>query len=355
MGEDRVRYQASMLLSAAGDALGYRNERWEYCKSGVTIHKELAELGGVQAIAVQLPDWRISDDSIMHIATAEGLTCGKVKKEEIFLEIGKKYKECMNDMEGRKPGPTSIKGCDQMDPSKPDGYRIPFNPTGTGCGAAMRSMCIGLRYPGENDEDELIAYSVEAGRMTHHHPTGYLGSLASALFTAYAFRRKPLPSWGRGLMDILPRALAYVESTGISVQENKEAWDYFTDKWNWYLDQRGIKDGQGQPVFPEKYGVEERDVIYETFSIDGWAGRSGHDAPMIAYDALMASGKDWAELCSRSMFHAGDSDSTGVIAAACYGAMNGFEGVPECNHNNLEYRSRIVDLANKLYDASHAK
>ena len=42
-------------------------------------------------------------------------------------------------------------------------------------------------------------------------------------------------------------------------------------------------------------------MIYETFSLDGWAGRSGHDAPMIAYDALLASGDNWHELCSRSV------------------------------------------------------
>ncbi len=50
------------------------------------------------------------------------------------------------------------------------------------------------------------------------------------------------------------------------------------------------------------------------------------------YDALLASNDSWYELCSRGMFHSGDSDSTGVIAAACYGAMHGFKGVPQGNY-----------------------
>lgn len=44
---------------------------------------------------------------------------------------------------------------------------------------------------------------------------------------------------------------------------------------------------------------------YKKWSSEGRGGRRGHDAPMIAYDALLAAGSDWTELCQRAMFHGG--------------------------------------------------
>ena len=70
---------------------------------------------------------------------------------------------------------------------------------------------------------------------------------------------------------------------------------------------------------------------------------------MIAYDAILGAPDSWVELCNRGMFHGGDSDSTGIIAGALYGAINGFKGVPEGNYKFLEYRDRMEKLANKIY------
>lgn len=46
--------------------------------------------------------------------------------------------------------------------------------------------------------------------------------------------------------------------------------------------------------------------VYKSWSSEGRGGHRGHDAPMIAYDALLAAGSDWAELCKRAMFHGGE-------------------------------------------------
>lgn len=74
---------------------------------------------------------------------------------------------------------------------------------------------------------------------------------------------------------------------------------------NRYLDLRGICNGVGPVLWPSSYDPAERDQAYKSFSLSGWAGRSGHDAPMIALDALLGAGSNWEELMNRAGFHGG--------------------------------------------------
>jgi len=49
----KERYEASVVLSGVGDAIGYRNGWWEFCRSGADIHAELCQLGGLAQLTVE--------------------------------------------------------------------------------------------------------------------------------------------------------------------------------------------------------------------------------------------------------------------------------------------------------------
>lgn len=102
---------------------------------------------------------------------------------------------------------------------------------------------------------------------------------------------------------------------------------------------------------------------------------------MIAYDALLAAGSDWAELCKRAMFHGGEkvhdisgwntprlltvtenvvvflgeSEATGLIAGCLFGLMNGLDQVPRGLYQDLDKRERLEELGEKLYKAASAE
>ena len=46
------RYTSAMVHSGVGDALGYKNGDWEFARSGETIHSDVEDLGGVEALKV---------------------------------------------------------------------------------------------------------------------------------------------------------------------------------------------------------------------------------------------------------------------------------------------------------------
>jgi ADP-ribosylarginine hydrolase len=143
-------YVACMVLGGVGDCLGYRNGMWEFERDGSIIHSQLTNLGGLEKLSPK--GFKVSDDTVMLVATARALVHQeqeKVKKKaakktteenkiDLYLDIAREYVVCMEDMSGRSPGITCIKGANQLRPNDRDGYIIPYNVRGAGCGAAMR-------------------------------------------------------------------------------------------------------------------------------------------------------------------------------------------------------------------------
>ena len=64
-----------MVLAAVGDLLGFKGDAWEFQKSSIIIHKEFNEITngrGMKNMKLGM-DWKYSDDTVMHMATARGL------------------------------------------------------------------------------------------------------------------------------------------------------------------------------------------------------------------------------------------------------------------------------------------
>ncbi|KAM7424335.1 hypothetical protein PAMA_000600 [Pampus argenteus] len=351
------KFKAAMVLGGVGDALGYKKGCWEGCTSGRKIQEELASLGGLGALKLCPDNWPLSDATLMHMTTAEALITDYWCLEDLYRELVRLYVEAMVSLQGRAPDPVTVESCVHL---KPHNFLLawhtPFNEKGSGFGAAAKAMCVGMRYWQPERLDSLVEVSIETGRMTHNHPTGFLGSMTTALFASYAIQGKPLVTWGRELMKIIPRAVEYCRKTIRHISEYQENWFYFEAKWQFYLEERRIeKDGQNKPLFPDCYDAEETDKMYKRWSSEGRAGRRGHDAPMIAYDALLAAGSDWAELCRRGIFHGGASEATGLIAGCLYGLMHGLGQVPPSLYQDLDKRERLEQLGEALYKAASAE
>ncbi|XP_043094264.1 protein ADP-ribosylarginine hydrolase-like protein 1 isoform X2 [Puntigrus tetrazona] len=347
------KFQAAMVLGGVGDALGHRKGRWETCVSGKQIQQELAALGGLGALKLDADNWPLSDGVLMHMTTAEALITDYWCLEDLYREMVRLYVEAVVCLQGRAPGPGSVQGCADL---KPHNFLLawhtPFNEKGSGHGAATKAMCVGMRYWQPERLDSLVEVSIETGRMTHNHPIGFLGSLCTALFASYAIQGKPLVSWGRDLLTVIPKAEDYCRKTIRHMAEYQEKWFYFEAKWQFYLEERGIEDGQSKAMFPDRYDAEETDRMYKRWSSEGCPGRRGHDAPMIAYDALLAAGSSWDELCRRAMFHGGESSATGLIAGCLYGLLYGMEPVPAGLYQDLDKRQKLEDLGERLHRAA---
>ncbi|XP_056463389.1 uncharacterized protein LOC130403199 [Gadus chalcogrammus] len=351
------KFQAGMVLGATGDALGWRKGRWGGCTSGRQIQEELASLGGLGDLTLDPELWPPGDSALMHMTTAQALITDYWCLEDLYRELVRVYVAASGVLRGRTPDPSKVDCCSHL---KPNNFLLawhtPFNEKGSGSGGASKAMCVGMRYWQEERLGSLMEVSLETGRMTHNHPTGFLGSMTTALFASFAVQGRPPVTWGRELMKAIPKAYEYCKRTIRHMAEYQENWFYFEAKWQFYLEERGIEqEGQDKPLFPDPYDADQTDKMYRLWSSEGRAGRRGHDAPMIAYDALLAAGSNWTELCRRAMFHGGESDVTGLIAGCLYGLMYGLSQVPAGLVKDLDKRQQLEDIGAALFKAASAE
>lgn len=328
-----------MIGSAIGDAIGFNNGSWEFNYNGYEIHEECKKLYGKPS-NMNLSDKLISDDTIMHEATALAL----LSNDNIIQSLCNEYIKCWDRMTNRAAGKTCEIGVKNLikNGNKFVYNAKNYNKAGGGNGGSMRSMCIGLVYYGQENRYKLINVAIASCILTHHNAIAYMGAIISALFTAFAIEKIKIENWGILALGLLSKLKGYSDAENMDIKK-------FIDKFTNYLTSRNIYKLDSTVIFPNNYGVRERDVEYKKYSFEGWAGASGDDSVIIAYDALLYSRDNWTKLLEHACLHGGDSDSTGAIACAWFGALYGINSIPKLQRDTVENCNFLKKLANDLY------
>lgn len=344
-----------------GDTFGFRwefNNRQENVGPEFTneLIYEFISLGGINDISIL--NWSASDDTILYMATFKVL----IEEFDTIEDFGQKlrlaYLEVLPrlEKENRGIGETTKRSLNTQ--KNIEWNQLHYDTTEKGAGSAMRSGCIGIFFPGHYDRENLIALAIECSRITHNSAIAILGSVVSALFTAYAIEKVPIAFWPHKLRKLLESKIIdeYMEKS-----RPNEYQSYLIDKvvfveqWKNYIDFRfsGITPKldlkmMKNPVSRFKYLSEN----YSKRKCD-FPGACGDDATIMAYDALLESGGTLEKLLIYSILHPGDSDTVGSIAFSWFGAFyynrKNYNLVND-KINDLEFFDEIYQLNSKSFE-----
>jgi ADP-ribosylarginine hydrolase len=375
----KTKYEAVMLLHALGDTIGFKNGDWEFnYKDPEKLNSidyvneliyEFIDLGGVNGI--DLSDWKVSDDTFLHIAVGNALLeYDEVRGIEPLIDHTKKYliheASRMNQevkgtyvdkLSGKKIkfnryiGITTNNSINQFT-RKHDARYTPFDEEGGGNGAAMRTPVIGLCFGKNDDSETLVRYSIQSSMITHNNPLGYLAGFTVALFVVFGMIGMQVESWPYALLYELNDPFI---KTILPLEDQDQSYNFvlYIKYWQKYIDTRFGPDNMPIKTRSHSNPMHRIRYFYDNFHHDTTSrqiGASGFLCAIMAYDALLDCSGYWEKLIVYSMLHSGDSDTIGAVAGALYGSVYGFGDVPPKMLEHIERKEELEELATKLYD-----
>ena len=361
--QDRIR--GSLIGGAIGDALGYpveflsrKNILHKYGDRGVRKFRDFDRNG--KAV--------VSDDTQMTLFTANGLLFGITRfcthgvlgaglkdfvayayKDWLQTQIGVEdynaYHYCwIRDIVElnvrRAPGNTCMSALmSLMHHEKVDN-------DSKGCGGVMRVAPVGLMaaadeqvtVKGWNGEDcprrewkekDVVRLGGDCAEITHKHPLGYLPAAFMADFIYYILSYDE-PITFSVLESFLGAVCADVKQEYTSEREQK-ALDEL-----WALIEKAVRQA-GDITTLDEFAIPSLG--------EGW---TGDEALAIAIYCTMKHLGNFEDALAAAVNHDGDSDSTGAICGNLFGAIIGYDALPQQFKQKLELRELIIDMADDI-------
>ncbi len=378
------RIEASLMLASYFETLGFKNGHWEFnytlsidsLKSFSSVWNTLLHnflvLGGPNQINIK--DWNSSDDTIMILATIDGIAKGggEANYRKAYLD----YYDLIID--GKR-----MSGNNTIDTLKllKRGATLETLPVQTnmgGNGAAMRTGPIGLVW--YKNIEKVIEESIIASRITHNYYLGFLGGMVTAVFTAFAMQDIPAWRWADELIKLYSDKIIH-KYYPKSKDHNIEDLDEYMGYWKRYRETRisklKYKNTLENFIYPESR-IEYLMGFYPNPKIKAMVikgqslkelnwhmdhiGRTGLDGCIFAYDCLLISmytpnsktidldnvDYSFETFMTEVCIHPGDNDTTGCIGGTWYGAMKGFGPFDRNRNKQLEFYEELKKASNKI-------
>ena len=335
--QDKIR--GSLIGGAIGDALGYPVE-FIYSLDG--IRKRYGE-NGITQLDTRHGKAPISDDTHMTLYTACGLLNAledntteplegiKTAYVEWYLaQIGRldeAHHACwISDIkamhEDRAPGLTCMdslnaiyNGQEAANDSK-------------GCGGVMRTAPVAMfaAVDGRMDVKAAMVLSVNAAKLTHLHPLGFLPSALEA-YIIYGLMEKDAVT-ADDFKKLITDGLDLLEQHYLQ-------YGKYTDSLKRMVNNAVMLTTNNQPD----------DVNIENIG-GGWVG---DEALVIALYCAVKYWGDFEKAVIAAVNHGGDSDSTGAVLGNILGAAVGIENIPQHFKDGVELHDVVLHVADDLW------
>lgn len=299
----KSKFRGSLLGTGIGDSLG------RSCEGGAGSRSER-----IRGLASSRDVLRYTDDTQQMIALAETFVEMEGFESEYFAE---RLVENFDPSRGYGLGSTRVirslgRGESWTEPAQ----RL-FGGSGSyGNGSSMRVAPVGLFC--HDDLESLPTIARNSSRITHTHRLGLEGAVLQATSVAWATGEKPSPELNAE--EFLRKIRGFIEE-----DEYEKKLDHLEELLSTSPDKPEVVHSLGN-------GIEALNSV--PTAIYSFLSHPGNFERAVVYAVSLG----------------GDADTIGAMTGAIAGAYHGSKMIPEEWGEKLEDGSRIVELADGLFD-----